>query len=716
MKLKHSLILLWLFFSMASARPLFAQESPETITVMLGETNTPFSFQLPNGQAAGLYVDFWELWSATNNIPVNIVLAPLEDGLRAVKDQQAVLGGVFVNDERDAWGDFSVAFHSVQTGILYNRSSSKAEHQLLSGAAKVAVLRASFQSTYLQEQYPEMELSLYDNLEPVMFQLLAGEIDAIVAEIPALNSELSKLSLNGLLAIADSELLDNTVHVLVAEEQAELLATINQGIMNIPVGSLVAQEKKWLPSLEPFFRNTSSVPNLSLAEQQWLQRHHSFQVGVDNSWYPFDFRDKNGRYSGVAASYINYLSDTLGISIKPVVTESWNEAFDEFKAGNIDIMAAAIMTTKRISAADFTDPYFMTPTAIVIRSDGFYAGSMEELAGRKLGLVRGFAIVDFVVDDYPKIDVQLVDTIVEGLEKLQSGEIDAYVGALAVVNYEIASRDLPDLVVAGFTPYKFEISMAVRKQLSPLTSILNKTFASMDEREKARIANDWLSVHLQSGTDLSTILRWGLPILALLLLVIVSIVLFNRRLQREITSRILAEEELKHLAQHDVLTGLPNRRLFDELSHAALLRARRSKTSQALLFLDLDGFKQVNDTLGHNAGDSLLVDIAQRFKGCIRDSDLIARIGGDEFVIHLATDCNDHDAVLIAKKVLNSMAVPFQLDDATATVGASIGISMYPADGDEVAELLQKADSAMYAAKLAGKNSYKLFSECSNRV
>jgi diguanylate cyclase (GGDEF)-like protein len=215
---------------------------------------------------------------------------------------------------------------------------------------------------------------------------------------------------------------------------------------------------------------------------------------------------------------------------------------------------------------------------------------------------------------------------------------------------------------------------------------------------------------------LSTILRWGLPILALLLLVIVSIVLFNRRLQREITSRILAEEELKHLAQHDVLTGLPNRRLFDELSHAALLRARRSKTSQALLFLDLDGFKQVNDTLGHNAGDSLLVDIAQRFKGCIRDSDLIARIGGDEFVIHLATDCNDHDAVLIAKKVLNSMAVPFQLDDATATVGASIGISMYPADGDEVAELLQKADSAMYAAKLAGKNSYKLFSECSNRV
>ena len=132
-------IILWLIIAASPARLLYAQASPESITVMLGENNAPFSFVLPNGRPAGLYVDFWKLWSVTNNVPVNLALAPLEQAVQAVKNNEAVFGGVFISEQREAWGDFSIAIHSVKTGLLYNRSTSKAENQLLSGNARVAV-------------------------------------------------------------------------------------------------------------------------------------------------------------------------------------------------------------------------------------------------------------------------------------------------------------------------------------------------------------------------------------------------------------------------------------------------------------------------------------------------------------------------------------------------------------------------------------------------
>ncbi|MCW8918466.1 MAG: diguanylate cyclase [Gammaproteobacteria bacterium] len=169
------------------------------------------------------------------------------------------------------------------------------------------------------------------------------------------------------------------------------------------------------------------------------------------------------------------------------------------------------------------------------------------------------------------------------------------------------------------------------------------------------------------------------------------------------------EQQLSHLAHHDELTGLPNRLYYKIQLEKSLQSARRNQHKMALLFLDLDGFKQINDSFGHEAGDQLLREVATRLKNCVREEDMVARMGGDEFIILLAQIKNPDDAALVARNILAEVTRPLQLPQHTLTPSTSIGISLYPDDGESVPGLQKAADHAMYTVKGAGKNGYKFF-------
>jgi len=166
---------------------------------------------------------------------------------------------------------------------------------------------------------------------------------------------------------------------------------------------------------------------------------------------------------------------------------------------------------------------------------------------------------------------------------------------------------------------------------------------------------------------------------------------------------------LTYLANYDSLTGLANRLLFRERLDRALIRADRNKTLVALFIIDLDRFKNINDTLGHDAGDDLLVMVAKRLEHCTREGDTIARLGGDEFTIIMEDVKSFEDAVNISEKVLNLMKNPFDLHSHEIFVSPSIGITMYPIDETEAGNLLKNADSAMYRAKESGRNCYRFY-------
>ena len=162
-------------------------------------------------------------------------------------------------------------------------------------------------------------------------------------------------------------------------------------------------------------------------------------------------------------------------------------------------------------------------------------------------------------------------------------------------------------------------------------------------------------------------------------------------------------------AKHDSLTGLPNRGLFHELLHRACAEARRSAQTLALMFIDLDKFKQVNDTMGHEAGDELLIQASQRLQFCIRENDILARLGGDEFTIVLCHLADPEIGIRIAERIVANMKSSFDLSMGRADIGCSIGMSFFPKDADRALSLLKNADIAMYRAKEAGRNTYRLY-------
>ena len=166
--------------------------------------------------------------------------------------------------------------------------------------------------------------------------------------------------------------------------------------------------------------------------------------------------------------------------------------------------------------------------------------------------------------------------------------------------------------------------------------------------------------------------------------------------------------ELYRSANYDRLTDLPNRAMFMDRFNEIFKQSRRYERKLALLFIDLDGFKSVNDTLGHDAGDELLIEVAKRLKGCVRDSDIVARLGGDEFTVIFSTITSLEDPKLGARKILENLSAPFSIKGHDTRISASIGVSVYPDHGEDIEMLLKKADNAMYLAKQGGKNNYKL--------
>ncbi len=187
---------------------------------------------------------------------------------------------------------------------------------------------------------------------------------------------------------------------------------------------------------------------------------------------------------------------------------------------------------------------------------------------------------------------------------------------------------------------------------------------------------------------------------------------------RDITERKRAEEIIKEMAYHDALTRLPNRSLFDDRLKLEIARARRHRQKLALMMLDLDRFKQVNDIFGHDVGDQLLRAVSKCLVGVVRESDTVARLGGDEFVLILPEIAKTQDAIKIAEKIIAGFQNPFAVCNHTLRVTTSVGIALYPDDGEERDVLMKKADIAMYHAKQSGRNCYQVHAPipCSEQI
>jgi diguanylate cyclase (GGDEF)-like protein/PAS domain S-box-containing protein len=295
---------------------------------------------------------------------------------------------------------------------------------------------------------------------------------------------------------------------------------------------------------------------------------------------------------------------------------------------------------------------------------------MEELFGHRGGSIEGLPVRELYPDD------------AGWLAAREQTQRDFEAGRVHMAEYELVRRD-GKRFWARLSGRPFDLAERGGRSVW----LIDDVTAQREAADALRRARDELEVRVQERTA---------------------------ELQAEIVERRQAEARVHHMAYHDALTGLPNRALLSERLDRALLAARRDGLKLALMFIDLDRFKTINDSLGHLTGDYLLKEVAQRLCRVVRASDTVARLGGDEFVVlvpgvRVAEECGR-----VGDKIIEALAAPVEFEGRSLHISPSIGICLYPDDGADAASLMRKADAAMYYAKAAGRNNYQFYAEPMN--
>lgn len=455
-------------------------------------------------------------------------------------------------------------------------------------------------------------------------------------------------------------------------------------------------------------KDTQLINTLSPSEKQWLIENPVIRLGIDRAFPPFGSITDSNEYVGFTADYMNLISERLGIQFDAAKDASWNETIKLAKSGEIDMIAGLVNTKERQSYLDFTPSYVKTPTIII--NDGLkngYLGGIKNLNGKTVAAEKGSFVSEMLSKEYPKIKLVLVKNTQLALSMVANGQADAYIGNAVTASYIIKQIGLHSLFYSGTTPYSSNHSIGIVKSNSMLTSVMHKALASIDQKTRDSIAQKWFGMQIHPQVRRSTAI--GLAAIAALALVLSAIWIITLYKARRALRR--SERKNRHQANIDSLTGLINRRYMYEVLGSETAKPKNAEYGFALLFLDLDEFKEINDTLGHSIGDELLKAVADRLVGCVRINDTVGRLGGDEFIIILKAIHQQENIERIAQDVCKALSAEFIIQNHHINVSTSIGITQFPKDATTADDLLINADHAMYAGKNNGGNGYCFFND-----
>lgn len=295
---------------------------------------------------------------------------------------------------------------------------------------------------------------------------------------------------------------------------------------------------------------TAGALTLTDEELRWLKDHPDLRLGVDASWPPFEFRDDQGRYQGLAADYIEIIRERLAVKVTPIEPVSWTAVLEQVAQGKIDLLPGIMSTPERQNYLAFTRPYLDFPIVILAHHGGARPHNLKELYGLKIAVVENYAPHELLRNHHPDLNLVALPNVSSALQALATDEVDAVVGDLASSVWSLRQLKLEGLYVSGETPYRYQLAMAVPQDNKILVSILDKVIADMSPAEVAEIQQKWVgNVHdyRQLWSDL---LLYGLPALLLLVGILAVVIRINRRLSSEIARRVELEQELRSSEYH----------------------------------------------------------------------------------------------------------------------------------------------------------------------
>ncbi|CRM38421.1 Cyclic di-GMP phosphodiesterase Gmr [Pseudomonas sp. 31 R 17] len=295
---------------------------------------------------------------------------------------------------------------------------------------------------------------------------------------------------------------------------------------------------------------TAGAMTLTDDERSWLTDHQELRLGVDASWPPFEYRDENGRYQGLAADYVRLIQDRLGIRVKLIEPANWTAVLEQARNNQLDLLPGVMSTPERQSFLAFTRPYIDFPIVILAHEGGAKPRSLKDLYGLKIAVVENYAPHELLRTHHPDLNLVAMPNVTSTLQALAIDEVDAVVSDLASSVWSLRQLKLDGLYVSGETPYRYQLAMGVPRDEKILVGILDKVLADLSPTETDAIQQHWVGSFSDHRTFWADLLMYGLPAVLLLSTVLAIVIRINRRLSSEISRRVALEQQLRSSEYH----------------------------------------------------------------------------------------------------------------------------------------------------------------------
>ena len=433
---------------------------------------------------------------------------------------------------------------------------------------------------------------------------------------------------------------------------------------------------------------------MTIEEEQYLQKLGSINVCVDPDWEPFEWIDHKGVYHGIGADLLSLIAQRLHVKMTILKTKDWDQTLAFSKEGKCQIISFLNETPKRDEWLLFTKPHFSDPNVFITRQEHAPIEDPSKLSGERIVFPSGAAMEEKLRKDYPNLRIITTESEKDALNLVTEHKADMTMRSLIVAAYVIKKEGWFNLKIAGTLPqYTNHLRIGVIKSEPMLKDILNKAIDTISDEDRTRIVNQYVTIKIESSRNY----RMIVIIIALLFAIGFILLWRNTQLKKR-------NAELLYLSQTDLLTQMHNRAKIEKDFIVAVEEALYFKRTISVLLLDIDYFKQINDTFGHAIGDQVLSQFASAISTSIRQEDSTGRWGGEEFLVVCPSD--QTEAFKIAQRIQASISKTPFVTQHTHTI--SIGVATLQ-EGDTPYLLLSKADQALYQAKNSGRNKVCLF-------
>lgn len=686
----------------------------DSLQIVFSDNHPPYSFSNKiTGRPEGLFIDIFRLWASHYGKEITFVR---EQDIAHLTHSEHIINqfkenAIVIDSHKDTFlgEQLALAFklyrQNIKLYVSINKPNIRQPEQLSNHRIGITEHLAHIQA--FSSSVNQDDLVVFSSYEKLFEAAKNQQVDAFYGVTESVDYLLSQQKETALFYSLISDL-KTDVFLHVNSKNNALVDVIQRVFTDISFDKLIALEQKWLSGRAGYFNQQLKAVNLNSLEKAWLLKQQKIKIGMVNNWRPMEFLNKEGQLAGINVDLFKLIESRLEVDFSYQIYPDWQTLIKAIENKEVDMIASVAPDDDKRYFLNFSQAYWRLPWAIVHPVVGGSNTNLSAFKGQRVAVIKGVYLNKVLAKQFPDIQVVSADNIDHAFYLLQKGEVAAVIANLAPAS-DLLKRE--SLIQMGLSTIdnlpNDEQHIATRNDWPFLGSIIEKALNTISETDKKIIYNQWLNLEITHGIEKGVVINIAVQIGVLTLLIISIIIFWNRRLYIEVKERKKLEQKMKYMATHDELTGLANRTLLTERISTAIHYHKRQRRKLAVLFIDLDGFKHVNDKYGHDVGDELLKSLTDRLKDCVRDSDTVARFGGDEFVLLLTGLNKKEEASFIAEKVIKVINLPVKLSAALVNVGCSIGISSFPDDGDTDIELLKVADTMMYHVKDHGKNNYK---------